>query len=76
VVVGFEVFTRFGADMERWMFERPWGFALLPAGMIWAWRWNRQRLRDAREAGELEEGLTFENAPVRAVERLNLSDSL
>jgi len=76
VVVGFEVFTRFGANMERWMFERPWGFALLPAGMIWAWRWNRQRIRDAREAGELEEGLTFENAPVRAVERLNLSDSM
>jgi hypothetical protein len=31
-------------------------------------------LAEARQAGELEEGLTFENAPVRAVERLNLSD--
>jgi hypothetical protein len=44
--------------------------------MAWTWRWNRRRLRDAREAGELEEGVTFENAPVRAVERLNLSDSM
>jgi hypothetical protein len=74
--VGFEVFTRFGAGMERWMFHRPWAFALVPLSMAWTWRWNRRRLRDAREAGELEEGVTFENAPVRAVERLNLSDSM
>jgi hypothetical protein len=74
--VGFEVFTRFGAGLERWMFYRPWGFALVPLTMAWAWHWNGQRLRDAREAGEVEEGVTFENAPVRAVERLNLSDSM
>jgi len=33
-------------------------------------------LAEAREAGELEEGLTFENVPVRTVERLDLSDSM
>jgi hypothetical protein len=26
------------------------------------------------EAGEIEEGLMFENAPLRGIERLNLSD--
>jgi hypothetical protein len=32
-------------------------------------------LREARDAGELEEGLTFENAPLRTVELLDLSDA-
>ena len=73
--LGFELFTRFGAGMEQWMLDRPWRFALLPLAMAWTWRWNRRRLADAREAGELEEGVTFENAPVRAVTRLDLSDS-
>jgi hypothetical protein len=70
--LGFEVFTRGGPAMEQWMLETPWRFLLLPATMAGAWEWNRRRLRDAREAGELEEGLTFENAPIPAVERLNL----
>jgi hypothetical protein len=72
---GFECFTRLGAGAERWMFGAPLGFLLVPASMWAAWLWNRQRLKEAREAGELEEGLTFENAPLRVVERLNLSDS-
>jgi hypothetical protein len=41
--------------------------------MLAAWLWNKRRLRDAQEAGELEPGLTFENAPLRGIERLNLS---
>jgi len=45
---------------------------LVPVAMLAAWYWNRRRLDDAREAGELEEGLTFENVQVQAVERLNL----
>jgi hypothetical protein len=72
-LVGFGVFTVVGAGTERWMWAAPWRFALLPLGMYAAWQWNRRRLAGAREAGELEEGLTFENAVVRAVTRLDLS---
>jgi hypothetical protein len=55
------------------MWAQPWRFALLPVAMAGAWWWNQRRLAEAREAGELEEGLTFENAVVRAVTRLDLS---
>jgi hypothetical protein len=70
--LGYEVFTRGGARMELWMMSQPLAFLLVPASMAGAWYWNRRRIADAREAGELEEGVTFENAPVRAVERLDL----
>ncbi len=70
--LGFEVFTRGGESLEQWMWAQPWRFVLLPAAMAAAWRWNQRRLAEAREAGELEEGLTFENAAVRAVTRLDL----
>jgi hypothetical protein len=72
---GFEIFTRLGAGAELWMFAEPAGFLLVPVGMLAAWLWNRQRLKDGREAGEIEEGLMFENAPLRGIQRLNLSDS-
>jgi hypothetical protein len=72
--LGFEVFTRMGAGMERWMFGQPALFLLVPAVMLMAWLWNRMRLRDALEAGELEEGLTFENLRTPAVERLKLDE--
>jgi hypothetical protein len=36
---------------------------------------NRRRIAEAREAGELEESLTFENAPTPVVERLDLFDA-
>jgi hypothetical protein len=72
---GFELFTWLGAGAERWMFAGPVRFLLVPGGMLSAWLWNRHRLKDAREASELEAGLTFENAPLRGIERLNLSDS-
>jgi hypothetical protein len=71
--LGFELFTRFGAGLERWMFAEPARFALLPAAMLWGRWWNRKRIREAREAGELEEGLTFENIHRPAVEGMNLS---
>ncbi|HEY2014454.1 MAG TPA: hypothetical protein VGH38_13180 [Bryobacteraceae bacterium] len=74
--LGFEFFTRAGAAMEHWMIDMPLKFLLLPAAMAGAWYWNRQRIADAREAGELEEGVMFENVAVRAVERLNLSDGM
>jgi hypothetical protein len=70
---GFECFTRLGAGAEHWMFVEPARFLLLPGSMLAAWLWNKRRLRDAQEAGELEPGLTFENAPLRGIERLNLS---
>jgi hypothetical protein len=71
--LGFEFFTRAGAALEHSLFARPFCFLLVPASMAAAWFWNRHRLRDARENGELEEGLTFENPPLGAVERLDLS---
>jgi hypothetical protein len=70
--LGFELFTRAGAAMELWMLTAPWRFLLVPVAMLGAWLWNQRRLRDAREAGELEEGLTFDNVHIPAVERLNL----
>jgi|SRR5579872_3091181 len=73
LVLGFEFFTRFGPSLERWMFAAPARFPLLPMAMLYGWWWNRRRIRDAREAGELEEGLTFENIRRPAVERMDLS---
>jgi hypothetical protein len=70
--LGYEVFTRGGARAELWMLSQPAAFLLVPAVMAGAWYWNRRRIEEAREAGELEEGVTFENAPVRTVERLDL----
>ena len=71
--VGFELFTRVGDGLERWMFAAPWRFLFVPLAMWAAWRWNQRRLADAREAGELEEGLMFENAAVTTVTRMDLS---
>jgi len=73
--LGFVVYTLGGVAMERWMLAQPLRFAMVPLAMGAAWYWNRRRIREAREEGEWEEGLTFENAPIRAVERLNLSES-
>lgn len=71
--LGFELFTRAGAALEDWVLVDPVRFLALPACMAGAWYWNRRRLRDAREAGELEEGVTFESFQRPAVERLDLS---
>lgn len=71
--LGLVLFSVAGSAVERWMWAAPWRFALLPAAMAAAWRWNRRRISEAGENGELEEGLTFENAAVRAVTRLDLS---
>jgi hypothetical protein len=70
--LGFEFFTRAGAAIEEWMMAAPARFLLVPLAMAGGWYWNRRRLRDAREAGELEEGLTFDNIHIPEVERLNL----
>jgi hypothetical protein len=73
--VGYEFFIRSGAALEAWMWQAPWRYALLPAAMYAAWQWNQNRLSEAREAGELEEGLTFENAAVSAVQSFDLRDA-
>jgi hypothetical protein len=73
LILAFELFTRFGSSLERWMFDSPPRFLALPAVMLWGSWWNRRRIREAREAGELEEGLTFENIRRPVVERMDLS---
>ena len=70
--LGYEAFTRAGASVEEWMLKAPVRLLLVPAVMAGAWYWNRQRIKEAREAGELEEGLTFENIRIPVVERLDL----
>ena len=47
----------------------------LSLAMAAAWFWNRRRIAEAREAGELDESLTFENIQSPVVERLDLFDS-
>jgi hypothetical protein len=74
-IVGFELFTQFGARLERWMFQRPWYFLSVPLAMTAAWFWNRRRIAEARAAGELDESLTFENIQAPVVERLDLFDA-
>ena len=70
--VGYEFFTRAGAALDVWMWQEPWRYALLPAAMYAAWKWNQSRLAEAREAGELEEGLTFENPVISVVHSFDL----
>jgi len=71
--LGFELFTRAGAALGTWMVNQPLSLLLLPAAMLAALEWNRRRRNDAREAGELLEGLTFDSLPPPTVERLDLS---
>ena len=74
-IVGFALFTQFGASVEWWMFSHPWYFLLVPLAMVSAWLWNLHRIAEAREAGELEDSLTFENIQAPVVERLDLFDA-
>jgi hypothetical protein len=74
-IVGFSLFTQLGARLELRMLSHRWNFLLVPVAMAGAWFWNRRRIADAREAGELEESLTFENIQAPVVERLDLFDS-
>jgi len=74
-IVGFSLFTQLGARLELWMLSHPSNFLLVPLAMAGAWFWNRRRIAEAREAGELEESLTFENIQPPVVERLDLFDA-
>ena len=74
-IVGFSLFTQLGARLELRMLSHLWNFLLVPLAMAGAWFWNRRRIADAREAGELEESLTFESIQAPVVERLDLFDA-
>ncbi len=73
-VLGFELFTWSGAALSRVILVSPPLFLLVPAAMGGAWFWNQLRLKEAREAGEFEPGLTFDNQRHPEIERLNLLD--
>ena len=73
--LGFVSFASIGAGLERWMLVEPVRLLLLPAAMVAAYFWNQMRLKDAREAGELEVGLSFESRLSPTVQQLKLFDS-
>jgi hypothetical protein len=72
LLLGLAAFARIGAALERWILVAPVRFLPIPVAMAAAWFWNQARLRNAREAGELEEGLSFESGPSPAVQQLRL----
>ena len=74
LLFGLVAFARLGAGLERWVLIEPVRFLPIPAVMAAAYFWNRGRLRDAREAGEIEEGLSFESDVSPAIQRLRLLD--
>ena len=74
LLFGFVLFARIGAGLERWILVAPVRFLPIPAAMAAAYFWNRGRLRNAREAGEIEEGLSFESRQSPAIQRLRLLD--
>jgi hypothetical protein len=57
------------------MLVEPVRLLLLPAAMVAAYFWNQMRLKHAREAGELEVGLSFESRLSPTVQQLKLFDS-
>ena len=73
-ILGFVAFTRFGADVERWMFHQPPRFLWVPIVMSAAWMWNQRRIRNAKQAGEVEIGLSYESSVSPVIVRLKLSD--
>ena len=73
-IVAFGMFTVLGGSLDSWVLENPLRFAAIPVGMFAAALWNRRRLAQAREDGELEEKLVFENAAPVVVTRLDLFD--
>ncbi len=71
-IVAFALFMELGARLDDWLLQRPWYFPVVPAVMAAALLWNRQRIVQERENGELEETLLFENALPVEVQRLDL----
>jgi hypothetical protein len=73
--LGFVAFATLGAELEHWMLAEPVRFLLVPAAMATAYFWNQMRLKDAREAGELEVGLSFDSRLSPTIQQLKLFDS-
>lgn len=73
--LGFVAFATLGAELEHWMLVEPVRLLLFPAAMATAYFWNQMRLKDAREAGELEVGLSFDSRLSPTVQQLKLFDS-
>lgn len=71
-IVAFGLFVDLGARLDAWILAAVWRFAIIPSAMAAAWFWNRRRIAQARDDGELEEELLFENAAPVAVTRLDL----
>ena len=59
------------------MNQRSYGLTtdLYELAMAAAYFWNQKRLRDARDAGELEIGLSFDSGLTPAIQRLRLFDA-
>jgi hypothetical protein len=74
LLVGWLAFARIGAELERWILVTPVRFLPIPTAMLAAYFWRRSRRKNAREAGELEEGLSFESGPSPEIQRLRLLD--
>ena len=72
LLLGLVAFARIGSELERWILVEPVRFLPIPAAMSAAYLWNRGRLRNAREAGEIEEGLSFESCLSPAIQQLKL----
>ena len=73
--LAFIAFAALGAGLEHWMLVEPLRFLLLPGLMTALYFWNRSRLKDAKEAGELETGLSFDSRLGPTVQQLRLFDS-
>ncbi len=71
-IVAFALFVQLGARLDAWLLRNPWYFPLLPLAMAAIFVWNQRRIAQAREDGELEDTLLFENAAPVAVQRLDL----
>jgi hypothetical protein len=74
-ITAFALFIQLGGRLDVWLLRNPWYFPLVPLAMAAAFRWNQRRLAQAREDGELDETLVFENEAPVAVTRLDLFDA-
>lgn len=71
-IVAFALFTQLGALLDGWLLRNPWYSPLLPAAIAAVCLANRRRIAQARQDGELDEALLFENSAPIAVQRLDL----
>lgn len=68
----FLAFTGLAAASERWMFDAPLRFALVPLVLGSVWLLHRRWVQDEFRDGERERGMVFDNPLDPAMERLKL----